>query len=50
MVQDWVDAAPIDDLHLKGFNYPIPAMEIRAWRDADNVVELPAAASAGRKG
>ena len=51
LVQEWVDAAPIDDLQLKGFNRPIPAMEIRAWREADSALELPpAAAGAGRKG
>ena len=33
MVEPWVDAAPIAALTLKGFNRPIPALEILAWRD-----------------
>jgi class 3 adenylate cyclase/HAMP domain-containing protein len=51
MVQDFVDAAPIADLQLKGFNRPIPAMEILRWREPDEIAQAPpAAASAGRKG
>src|SRR5690242_855183 len=34
MVEDFVDAAPLDDLVLKGFNQPMLAMEILRWRDA----------------
>ena len=35
----------IDDLHLKGFNHPVLAMEIVRWREeADNVVDATAAA------
>jgi class 3 adenylate cyclase/HAMP domain-containing protein len=45
MVEPWVEAAPLDDLHLKGFNHPILAMEILRWReDVDNVVDAAAAA------
>ncbi|MGJ5204348.1 adenylate/guanylate cyclase domain-containing protein [Bradyrhizobium sp. HKCCYLR20261] len=32
MVEGSVDARPIDDLHLKGFNHPVLAMEILQWR------------------
>jgi hypothetical protein len=36
MVEAHVDAAPLDDLVLKGFNHPVLAMEILRWRgDAD---------------
>jgi class 3 adenylate cyclase/HAMP domain-containing protein len=49
-VERWVDAVPIDDLHLKGFNHPVLAMEILCWRDeADDVVDAPAAANARRR-
>jgi len=45
MVEPWVDALPIDDLHLKGFNRPVLAMEIVRWReDVEHVVDSPAAA------
>jgi class 3 adenylate cyclase len=33
VVKRWVDAAPIGELTLKGFNRPMPAYEILAWRD-----------------
>ncbi|WP_257170722.1 adenylate/guanylate cyclase domain-containing protein [Bradyrhizobium sp. SRS-191] len=32
VVEHQVDARPIDDLHLKGFNHPVLAMEILHWR------------------
>jgi class 3 adenylate cyclase/HAMP domain-containing protein len=32
MVEPWVDMAPLDDLHLKGFNHPVLAVEILRWR------------------
>ena len=32
MVEQWVEAAPIDDLVLKGFNHPVLAVEILRWR------------------
>jgi class 3 adenylate cyclase/HAMP domain-containing protein len=45
MVEPWVEGKPIDDLNLKGFNHPILAAEILAWREAvDNVVDAAAAA------
>jgi class 3 adenylate cyclase/HAMP domain-containing protein len=45
MVENFVEARPIDDLHLKGFNHPVLAMEILRWReDVDNVVDAAAAA------
>jgi class 3 adenylate cyclase/HAMP domain-containing protein len=34
MVETLVDAAPLDDLVLKGFNHPVLAMEILRWRAA----------------
>jgi class 3 adenylate cyclase/HAMP domain-containing protein len=33
VVKRWVDAAPIGELNLKGFNRSMPAFEIIAWRD-----------------
>jgi class 3 adenylate cyclase/HAMP domain-containing protein len=33
MVEQWVDAKPLDDLHLKGFNHPVLAVEILRWRE-----------------
>jgi len=35
MVGAQVEAAPLDDLVLKGFNHPVLAMEILRWRGAD---------------
>src|SRR5437660_3263147 len=32
MVAPWVEAAPLDDLHLKGFNHPVLPMGIPRWR------------------
>ncbi|HLZ04793.1 MAG TPA: adenylate/guanylate cyclase domain-containing protein [Bradyrhizobium sp.] len=47
MVEQWVEARPLDDLVLKGFNHPVLAMEILRWREeVDNVVE---ASAAGRR-
>ena len=49
MVEPWVEARPLDDLQLKGFNHPVLAMEILSWREeVDNVVD--AAAAARRRG
>ena len=43
MVEAWVDAAPIDDLHLKGFQRPVPAVEILRWREeADEMTPVVA--------
>jgi len=33
MVEAWVEGRPIDDLTLKGFNHPVLAAEILAWRE-----------------
>jgi class 3 adenylate cyclase/HAMP domain-containing protein len=50
MVEQWVEAAPIDDLVLKGFNHPVLAMEILRWREeVENVVDAAAAAAARRR-
>jgi class 3 adenylate cyclase/HAMP domain-containing protein len=53
MVEKWVEGAPLDDLHLKGFNHPILAAEILRWRDETEVTEaaalLPAAAELARR-
>jgi len=49
VVEPWVDAAPLDDLVLKGFNHPVLAMEILRWREeVDNVVDATAAAARRR--
>ncbi len=40
MVEANVDAVPIDDLHLKGFNHPVLAMEILRWREAGDVADV----------
>ncbi|MGJ5181276.1 adenylate/guanylate cyclase domain-containing protein [Bradyrhizobium oligotrophicum] len=41
VVEPSVDARPIDDLHLKGFNHPVLAMEILRWREESaDVVEV----------
>ena len=50
MVEQWVDAAPMDDLQLKGFNHPVLAMEILRWREeVDNVVDATAAKAGARR-
>jgi class 3 adenylate cyclase/HAMP domain-containing protein len=50
MVEQWVDAKPLDDLVLKGFNHPVLAMEIVRWREeTENVVGTQAAATARRR-
>src|SRR5258707_2225165 len=37
MVEQWVEGRPIDDLELKGVNYPVLAAESISWRgQADN--------------
>ncbi|WP_316178960.1 MULTISPECIES: adenylate/guanylate cyclase domain-containing protein [unclassified Bradyrhizobium] len=41
VVEQSVDARPIDDLHLKGFNHPVLAMEILRWRgEGADVIEV----------
>jgi len=53
MVEQWVDAKPLDDLVLKGFNHPVLAMEILRWREeveeVENVVDAQAAGARRRK-
>jgi class 3 adenylate cyclase len=50
MVEPWVDAVPIDDLMLKGFNHPVLAVEIKRWHEeADNMVDAGAATARRRK-
>jgi class 3 adenylate cyclase/HAMP domain-containing protein len=41
MVESSVEARPLDDLQLKGFNHPVLAMEILGWNEAAD--EAPAA-------
>jgi class 3 adenylate cyclase/HAMP domain-containing protein len=49
-VEQWVDARPLDDLVLKGFNHPVLAMEILRWREeVDNVVDAAAAKNSRRR-
>ncbi|HKW85090.1 MAG TPA: adenylate/guanylate cyclase domain-containing protein, partial [Burkholderiaceae bacterium] len=44
IVEPWVEARPLDDLQLKGFNHPVLAMEILSWREGvDHVVDASAA-------
>jgi adenylate cyclase len=33
MVEQWVDATPLQPLTLKGFHHPVAAVEIHRWRD-----------------
>jgi class 3 adenylate cyclase/HAMP domain-containing protein len=50
IVEQWVDAKPLDDLVLKGFNHPVLAMEILRWREeVENVVDASTAAVRRRK-
>ena len=44
MVEKWVEAAPLDDLQLKGFNHPVLAMEILRWRGEEEAAEPVVAA------
>jgi class 3 adenylate cyclase/HAMP domain-containing protein len=45
MVEEWVDAEPLDDLQLKGFNHPVLAVEILRWREREQAVDVEAAAT-----
>lgn len=48
IVEPFVEARALDDLHLKGFNHPVLAMEILGWReDEESIVD---ASSARRRG
>jgi class 3 adenylate cyclase/HAMP domain-containing protein len=46
MVEQWVEASPIDDLVLKGFARPVPAVEVVAWREEDDGIAVLTAAGA----
>ena len=48
MVEQWVDAKPLDDLVLKGFNHPVLAVEILRWRE-ESEAEVVALADRRRK-
>jgi class 3 adenylate cyclase len=43
MVEQWAEAAPIDALNLKGFNHPVPAVEILRWREPAEDLKKPGA-------
>ena len=45
MVEDWVDARPLDDLQLKGFNHPVLAVEILRWREGEQAANVEATAT-----
>ncbi|WP_426422108.1 adenylate/guanylate cyclase domain-containing protein [Bradyrhizobium genosp. A] len=48
IVEPFVEARALDDLHLKGFNHPVLAMEILSWReDEESVVDTSAARRRG---
>ena len=49
MVEPWVDMAPLDDLHLKGFNHPVLAVEILRWREEAGDAEAAAPAEPRRR-
>jgi class 3 adenylate cyclase/HAMP domain-containing protein len=44
VVEEWAEAKPIDDLILKGFARPVPAVEVLRWRQESDDMVLPAAA------
>jgi class 3 adenylate cyclase/HAMP domain-containing protein len=48
MVEAFVDAAPMDDLVLKGFNHPVLAVEILRWREAGAEAEVAQATAPAR--
>jgi class 3 adenylate cyclase/HAMP domain-containing protein len=43
MVEAFVDARPLDDLQLKGFNHPVLAVEILRWREGEQAADVEAA-------
>ena len=47
-VEQWVEAAPVGELSLKGFNRPVAAYEILSWHDRAPARASPNATS-GRK-
>ncbi len=48
-VEQWVEAAPVGELSLKGFNRPIAAHEILSWRDRSPIKKPSPTSSSGRK-
>lgn len=38
IVEPFVEARALDDLHLKGFNHPVLAMEILSWREDEESI------------
>ena len=49
MVEQWAEGAALDDLHLKGFNHPVLAVEILRWREEGEDAEAPASAEPRRR-
>lgn len=48
IVEPFVEARALDDLHLKGFNHPVLAMEILSWHEREaSVVDASAARRSG---
>ena len=45
MVEAFVDARPLDDLQLKGFNHPVLAVEILRWREGEQAANVEATAT-----
>jgi class 3 adenylate cyclase/HAMP domain-containing protein len=45
MVESWVEGKPLDDLHLKGFNHPVLAVEILRWREEAEAEDVEVAAA-----
>jgi len=46
LVEQWVDAAPIPPLTLKGFHHPVAAVQILGWRE--QAADVPKTSAAGR--
>ncbi len=45
MVETFVDARPLDDLQLKGFNHPVLAVEILRWREGEQAAKVETSAT-----
>ena len=45
MVEAFVDARPLDDLQLKGFNHPVLAVEILRWREGEQAANVESTAT-----
>jgi class 3 adenylate cyclase len=46
MVEHWVDGNSLEELHLKGFNHPVLAVEILRWRKEAKGEDVEVEASA----